>query len=302
MTASQAIGRTLGSDRLFNVITFIVLTVTLILVFYPLYFLVIASVSSPDAVYSGSVWLFPQQFTLEGYERIFADSSILIGYRNSAIYTVVGTVISVALTLTAGYALSRKDLVGRNLFMLFFVITMFFDGGLIPRYLLVRDLGMFNSIWAMVLPNAVGVWNLIIARTFFQITIPEELREAAAIDGASNVQFFVRVVLPLSTPIIAVMVLIHAVGNWNSFFDALIFITREDMYPLQLVLRNILTQSDVTANAAMLTGVTSYADQQRVTELIKYGMIIVASIPLIILYPFLQRYFVKGMMIGAIKG
>jgi putative aldouronate transport system permease protein len=168
--------------------------------------------------------------------------------------------------------------------------------------LLVRDLGMFNTIWAMVLPNAVGVWNLIIARTFFQITIPDELREAAFIDGASNIQFFLRVVLPLSTPIIAVMVLIHAVGNWNSFFDALIFITREDMYPLQLVLRNILTQSDVTANAAMLSGVTSYADQQRVTELIKYGMIIVASVPLIILYPFLQRYFVKGMMIGAIKG
>jgi putative aldouronate transport system permease protein len=186
--------------------------------------------------------------------------------------------------------------------MAFFVFTMFFDGGLIPRYLIVRDLGMLNTVWAMVLPNAVGVWNLIIARTFFQLTIPDELHEAASIDGASNIQFFLRVVLPLSTPIIAVMVLIHAVGNWNAFFDALIFITNEDMYPLQLVLRNILTQSDVTANAAMLSGVTSYADQQRVTELIKFGMIIVASLPLIILYPFLQRYFVKGMMIGAIKG
>lgn len=302
MRIFQPVIRVLAADRTFNVFTFIVLTLTLLLVFYPLYFLVIASVSNPDAVYSGSVWLLPQGLTFEGFNRIFADDSILIGYRNSAIYTLVGTLVSVSLTLTAGYALSRKDLVGRNLIMLFFVVTMFIDGGLIPRYLLIRDLGWFNTIWAMVIPNAVGVWNLIITRTFFQITIPDELREAASIDGASNIQFFIRVVLPLSGPIIAVMVLIHAVGNWNSFFDALIFITREEMYPLQLVLRNILTQSDVTANAAMLTGVTSYADQQRVTELIKYGMIIVASAPMIILYPFLQRYFVKGMMIGAIKG
>jgi putative aldouronate transport system permease protein len=302
MSIAQPIVRTLSSDRIFNVVTFIVLTLTLLLVFYPLYFLVIASVSNPDAVYSGTVWLLPQGLTFEGYNRIFADPSILIGYRNSAIYTILGTLISVTLTLTAGYALSRKDLVGRNFILLFFVLTMFIDGGLIPRYLLVRNLGWLNTIWAMVLPNAVGVFNLIITRTFFEITLPDELREAASIDGASNLQFFIRVVLPLSGPIIAVMVLIHAVGNWNSFFDALIFITREDMYPLQLVLRNILTQSDVTANAAMLTGVTSYADQQRVTELIKYGMIIVASAPMIILYPFLQRYFVKGMMIGAIKG
>jgi putative aldouronate transport system permease protein len=302
MIALRTVRTALVSDRAFNIFSFLLLTFVLIVVFYPLYFLVIASISSPDAVYSGSVWLLPKNITFEGYERIFADPSIMIGYRNSAIYTVLGTIISVSLTLTAGYALSRKDLVGRNVFMVFFVITMFFDGGLIPRYLIVRDLGMFNTIWAMVLPNAVGVFNLIIARTFFQITIPDELREAASIDGASNLKFFLQVVLPLSTPIVAVMVLIHAVGNWNSFFDALIFITNEDMYPLQLVLRNILTQSDVTANAAMLTGVTSYADQQRVTELIKYGMIIVASIPLIVLYPFLQRYFVKGMMIGAIKG
>lgn len=302
MSLSVSIGKVLSSDRTFNVVSFLILTATLLIVFYPLYFLVIASVSSPDAIYSGEVWLLPKDVTLEGYRRIFADKSIVTGYLNSTIYTVVGTAISVGLILPAGYALSRKDLVGRNAFLLFFVATMFFDGGLIPRYLIVRDLGLFNTIWAMVLPNAVGVWNLIITRTFFQITIPEELREAAAIDGASNVQFFVRVVLPLSTPIIAVMVLIHAVGNWNAFFDALIFITKEEMYPLQLVLRNILTQSEVTANAAMLSGVTSYADQQRVTELIKFGMIIVASLPLLILYPFLQRYFVKGMMIGAIKG
>lgn len=302
MNATRAVSRVLISDQAFNIIAFAILTFVLIVVFYPLYFLVIASISSPDAIYSGTVTLLPQQVTFEGYERIFADPSIFTGYRNSAIYTVLGTLISVTLTLTAGYALSRKDLVGRNLFMVFFVVTMFFDGGLIPRYLIVRDLGWINKIWALIIPNAVGVFNLIIARTFFELTIPDELREAASIDGASNIQFFLQIVLPLSTPIVAVMVLIYAVGNWNSFFDALIYITNEDLYPLQLVLRNILTQSDVTANAAMLSGVTSYADQQRVTELIKYGMIIVASLPLIVLYPFLQRYFVKGMLIGAVKG
>lgn len=302
MKAAKTIFKLLSDDTAFNVISFLVLTTALVVVLYPLYFLLIASVSSPDAIYAGEVWLFPKDFTFEGYRRIFADDSILIGYRNSAIYTILGTVISVSMILTAGYALSRKDLRGRNLIMGFFVFTMFFDGGIIPRYLIVRDLGIYNTIWAMVLPNAVGVWNLIIARTFFQMTIPDELHEAASIDGASNLQFFIRVVLPLSTPLIAVMVLIHAVGNWNSFFDALIYLTNENLYPLQLVLRNILTQSQVTANPNMLTGVESYAEQQRVTELIKYAMIVVASLPMLVLYPFLQRYFVKGMMIGAIKG
>lgn len=294
--------RIFTNDTTFNIFNFIVLTTFMVAVLYPLYFLVIASISNPDALYAGQVWLLPKNITFEGYRRIFADDSLLLGYRNSALYTIVGTSISVSLILTAGYALSRKDLIGRNLIMAFFVFTMFFDGGIIPRYLIIRDLGMLNTIWAMVLPGAIGVWNLIIARTFFQMTIPDELLEAASIDGASNLQFFVKVVLPLSTPLIAVMVLIHAVANWNSFFDALIYLTREDMYPLQLVLRNILTQSQVTANPAMLSGVTSYADQQRVTELIKYAMIIVASLPMLILYPFLQKYFVKGMMIGAIKG
>jgi putative aldouronate transport system permease protein len=293
--------RALAGDTTFNVVSFIILTTALVIVLYPLYFLLIASFSSPDAIYSGEIWLLPKELTFEGYKRIFADGTIWTGFRNSAVYTMLGTAISVTLILTAGYALSRKDLVGRNIIMWFFIFTMFFDGGIVPRYLIVRDLGMLNTIWAMVLPNAVGVWNLIIARTFFQMTIPDELRDAASLDGANNLQFFVRVALPLSTPLIAVMVLIHAVGNWNAFFDALIYLTNEGLYPLQLILRNILTQSDVAANAAMLTGVGSYAEQQRVAELIKYGMIIVASIPMIILYPFLQRYFVKGIMIGSIK-
>lgn len=289
-------------DFIFDVVNFLILSISLLVVLYPLYFIVIASISNPDKIYAGEVWLLPKGITLDGYRRIFSDPMIWIGYRNSILYSVLGTAISVSLILTTGYALSRKDLVGRNFFMVLFVTTMFFDGGIIPRYLIVRDLGWLNRIWAVIIPGAVGVWNLIITRTFFQITIPEELREAAFIDGSSNFNFFFKVVLPLSAPIIAVMVLTHIVGNWNAFFDALIYLTSEKLYPLQLVLRNILTQSDVTAQANMLTDIQSYAAQQRVAEMIKYGMIVVASAPMLVLYPFLQKYFVKGMLIGAIKG
>jgi putative aldouronate transport system permease protein len=289
-------------DRIFDIVNIAILSGALLLVLYPLYIVVIASISSPDRIYAGEVWLYPRDITLEGYQRIFRDPSIWLGFRNSALYAILGTAISVALILTGGYALSRKDLYGRNVLTIFFVATLFFDGGLIPRYLLVRDLHMLNTVWAVVLPGAVGVWNLIIARTFFETTIPDELREAAFIDGATNLQFFWKIVLPLSLPLIAVMVLIHVVGNWNAFFDALIYLTDENLYPLQLILRNIVTQSNVAAQSSMLTDIGSYAAQQRVAELIKYGMIVVASAPLLIFYPFLQKYFVKGLTIGAIKG
>jgi putative aldouronate transport system permease protein len=196
--------------------------------------------------------------------------------------------------------LSRKDFVGRSVFMWFFMFTMFFGGGLIPTYLLIKDLNMINTIWALVVPGAAGVFNIIIVRTFFQSTIPDEMREAAFIDGCSNTRFFLGMVLPLSKPIIAVMVLYHVVGFWNGFFDAMIYLNEETKFPLQLVLRNILVQNQV--NSSMMIDVESYAAKLRVTELIKYGVIIIASLPLLILYPFLQRYFVKGVMIGSIKG
>ena len=289
-------------EIIFDIVNVILLSTAFLLVLYPLYFVVIASLSNPDRIWSGEVWLIPRDITIDGYRRIFRDPAIWIGFRNSALYTVVGTAISVSLILTAGYALSRKELPGRNLITIIFIITMFFDGGIIPRYLVVRDLHMLNTMWAVVLPGAVGVWNLIIARTFFQSTIPPEMREAASIDGANEFQYFLRVVIPLSAPLVAVMVLTHVVGNWNAFFDALIHLTDEDKYPLQLVLRNILTQGNVAAQAAMLTDVASYAAQQRVGEIIKYGMIVIASAPLLILYPFLQRYFERGLMVGAIKG
>ena len=231
--------------------------------------------------------------------RIFSYESLFVGYKNTILYTLVGTAINVVLTVTAGYALSRKELVGRNVMMMGVMFTMIFSGGMIPTYLLVRQLGLYNTMWALILPGAVSTWNLIVCRTFFQQTIPDELREAADLDGCGDVAFFLRVVLPLSSSIIAVMVLFYAVSHWNSYYNALIYLSSTSKYPLQLVLRNILI---VNTMDDMVNDVATQAAQQRMGDLIKYGMIIVSSLPLLILYPFLQKYFVKGVMIGAIKG
>ncbi|NUP73187.1 MAG: carbohydrate ABC transporter permease, partial [Sinomonas sp.] len=220
------------SDPLFNTAAVVVLLCVIAAVVYPLYFILIASVSDPNAVYEGKVWLLPFGLTLEGYQRIFADPKVWSGLQNTLLYTVLGTAISVSAILSGGYALSRRDMAGRKLLMLVFVITMFFDGGLITKYLVVRDLGLMNTVWAVVLPGAVGVWNLIIARSFFEHTVPEELREAAQMDGASDFRFFFQVALPVSKPLIMLMVMIHVVANWNSFFDALIFLNDDSKYPL----------------------------------------------------------------------
>ncbi|PVZ55970.1 carbohydrate ABC transporter permease [Arthrobacter sp. H-02-3] len=288
-------------DRAFNIAATAILLLSILAVVYPLYFIVIASVSDPNAIYEGKVWLFPSGVTLEGYQRIFADSRIWNGLGNTVIYTVLGTAISVTTILCGAYALSRKDMPGRKILMLLFVITMFFDGGLITKYLVVRDLGMLNTVWAVVLPGAVGVWNLIIARSFFEHTIPNELREAAQMDGATDFKFFFKMVLPLSKPLIMLMVMIHVVAQWNSFFDALIFLNDDSKYPLQLVLRNILIQSDVSSTGTTGGDIQSYAAAQRIAELTKYAMIVVSSLPLMIALPFMQKHFTKGAMIGAVK-
>ncbi|MEH7548212.1 carbohydrate ABC transporter permease [Neobacillus vireti] len=287
-------------DKIFDTINFIFLTLICLAVLYPLYFVVIASISNPDLVYNGSVWLLPKEITFEGYKRIFSDSKIWLGYKNTIIYTVLGTAVQLSLTLMAAYALSRKDLYGKSFFMLMILFTMFFSGGLIPTYLVVKDLGMLNTMWAMIIPKAIAVWNLIVARSFFESSIPNELLEAGKIDGCSNTRFFLKIVLPLSKPIIAVMVLFYAVGNWNSYFDALIYLNDESLYPLQLILRNILIQNQLSVQ--MLSDLDNLAAQQHVGEIIKYGVIIVAAIPLLIVYPFVQKYFVKGVLIGGVKG
>jgi len=287
------------ADKAFDIMDYVLLTIAFLLVAYPLYFVIIASVSDPIAVYEGRVVLYPIKPTLEGYARIFSYESLFVGYKNTILYTLVGTAINVVLTVTAGYALSRKELVGRNVMMMGVMFTMIFSGGMIPTYLLVRQLGLYNTMWALILPGAVSTWNLIVCRTFFQQTIPDELREAADLDGCGDVAFFLRVVLPLSSSIIAVMVLFYAVSHWNSYYNALIYLSSTSKYPLQLVLRNILI---VNTMDDMVNDVATQAAQQRMGDLIKYGMIIVSSLPLLILYPFLQKYFVKGVMIGAIKG
>lgn len=289
------------ADSAFNIAAVTILSLSIIAVVYPLYFIVIASISDPNAVYEGKVWLFPSGVTLEGYERIFADSRIWNGLGNTVIYTLLGSAISVTTILFGAYALSRKDMPGRKILMLLFVVTMFFDGGLITKYLVVRDLGMLDTVWAVVLPGAVGVWNLIIARSFFENTIPEELREAAQMDGANDFTFFFKMVLPLSKPLIMLMIMVHVVAHWNSFFDALIFLNDDTKYPLQLVLRNILIQSDVSSAGTTGGDIESYAAAQRIGELTKYAMIVVSSLPLMIALPFMQKHFTKGTMIGAVK-
>ncbi|WP_284645160.1 carbohydrate ABC transporter permease [Paenibacillus silviterrae] len=288
------------TDRLFDLVNYSVLSLVFIIVLYPLYFVIIASISDPTFVNSGQITLLPKGITFDGYARIFQDDSILNGYGNSIVYTVVGTAISLLFTLPAAYALSRKDMDGRNLIMYLVTFTMFFSGGLIPTFLLVKKLGILNSMWALILPVAVGPWNLIIARSFFQSTIPDELREAAQIDGCDDMTFFAQIVLPLSAALITILLLFYAVGYWNAYFNALIYIKDKDLYPLQLVLRNILIVNEISPD--MMLDVEQASKQQAIAGLIRYGVIIVAALPLLIVYPFLQRYFVKGVMIGAVKG
>ena len=287
------------ADRVFDVMNYVILTICLLIVAYPLYFIVIASISDPVDVNAGKVFLYPVKVTLDGYRRILEYDSFFTGYRNTLMYTLVGTTVNMALTVPAAYALSRKDLVGRNFFMMLITFTMIFSGGLMPTYLLVRDLNMLDTTWALVVPVAVSAWNMIVARTFFQQTIPDDLLEAAQLDGATNVQFFARIVLPLSKPIIAVLILFYAVSHWNSYSNALYYLRTTGKYPLQLVLRSILFENSMND---MVDDAANLAAQMRLGDLIKYGVIIASSLPLLILYPFLQRYFIQGIMIGAVKG
>jgi putative aldouronate transport system permease protein len=286
----------------FNYI-FVILSVAIVL--YPLIYIISASISNPQAVNSGEMWLFPKGFTMEGYKTILQNNSIWRGYLNTIYYTVLGTSINLIVTLPAAYALSRPDFYGHKTFTTFMLITMFVSGGLIPSYLLVKNLHMLNTVWALVLPGAVSVYNIVVTRTFFQTTIPREMEEAAIIDGCSDFKLFFKIILPLSTPIIAVMALFYGVGHWNSYFSALIYLSDKSMYPLQMVLREILVLNDMSSTPT--GGMTAemaelmYSKQQ-LAAIIKYGVMIVSTLPIIVVYPFLQKYFVKGMMVGSVKG
>lgn len=287
------------SDKAFQITLYIIAVIILFIVLYPLYFVVIASFSDPSAVAGGQVWLLPKGFTLDGYQELFRHNEIWIGYANTILYTVVGTLIGLIVNIFAAYALSRKDLVGRKFFNLMFIFTMFFNGGLIPTFLTIKDFNLYNTFWVMVLPFSVSVYNIIVARTFFQNSIPSDLNDAAKIDGCGNLYYFFKIVLPLSKAILAVIALWTAVGMWNSYFNALIYLKDATRYPLQLILRNIL----ITNNLQMSFG-SGEAMQiaLRLSNLMRYSVIIVSTVPIMCFYPFVQKHFNQGVMIGAVKG
>ena len=287
-----------AGDKVFDIVNTLLLVFIFLIILYPLYYVVIASFSDPDLVLTGKIFLLPKGFQLDSYKKVFSNSEVMNGYMHTIMYAAVGTCINLAVTLTAGYALSRPDLRGRKGFTLFFVFTMFFGGGTVPTYMLVRNLHLINTFWAMVIPNAMSVWNLILCRNFFESNIPKELLEVSQIDGCRNDYFFFRIVLPLSKALIAVMVLFYAVGHWNSYMQPLLYLSDRSRYPLQLVLKNILISSQPDAS---LAGMTDRAEMYKQTEMLKYALVVVSSVPMIVLYPFVQKYFVQGMMIGAVK-
>ncbi|MFD0711556.1 carbohydrate ABC transporter permease [Paenibacillus sp. GCM10027626] len=288
------------SDRLFIAGIYLFLTIVLLIVLIPLLYILSASFSSPQAVVTGKVTLWPIDFTLAGYKAVFNNPQIGTGFLNSLFYTIVGTIINVSLTIMLAYPLARKTFYGRNLIMIVLVLTMMFEGGLIPTYLVVKELGLIDTRLALLLPGALAVFQVIIARTFFQTTIPDELAEAAELDGCSDLRFISSIVLPLSKPIIAVMTLMYAVGHWNAYFDALIYLRSPDIFPLQIILRNILILN--TVDASMVANVDQLMVQQGLKDLLKYSLIVVSSAPVLMIYPFVQRHFVKGVMIGSLKG
>lgn len=290
------------SDRLFDICNKIVVWFFILVISYPLIYIISASISNPQYVNSGEMWLFPKDITFEGFKRVFQNSEIWLGYRNTIFYTLLGTFINLAVTLPMAYALSRSDLIGKKFIMYALVFTMFFEGGLIPTYLLVRDLGMIDTVWAMILPNAAAMWNIIVTMTFFKVSIPRGLEEAAEIDGASQIRTFFQIVLPLSAPIIAVMALFYGVSHWNQYFNALIYLQDRELFPLQLFLREILVQQQLTTELMQQAGTAeALSEHAKIADIIKYAVMIVSAAPLLIVYPFLQRFFIKGVMIGSLK-
>lgn len=286
-------------DFIFDSVLIIISVLIIFVIAYPLYFIIIASFSQPEAVLGGKIRFLPIGFNVESYKMVLEERKVWIGYRNTMLYTVLGTCINLVITTLAAYPLSRKDMPFRGKLTFVASFTMLFGGGMIPVYLVVRSLGIVDSIWAMVLPNALATYNMLVMKNYFQSSIPEELQEAAAIDGCDHFRVLLRVVLPLSAPILAVITLFYAVGHWNAFFNAIIYLRNQDLYPLQIVLRDILLQNSLEAVGGDMTGM--YEKVMR-GETMKYALIIVASLPVIIMYPFVQKYFVKGIMVGAIKG
>lgn len=294
MTVKRSTG-----DKVFDIVNYTFLIFLTLIVLYPLVYVLSASFSSPYAVTSGQVWLFPKDVSLVGYETVFKDPNIVSGFFYAVYRTVLGTLIGVVMTMMAAYPLSVRDFAGRGVFMKLLTFTMMFGGGLIPSFLNINELGLYGTYWALVIPGAVGVYNVIVTRTFIQSTIPYDLYESASLDGCSDLGYFLKVVIPLSKPILAVLTMYVAVGHWNDYFNAMIYL-KSDNYPLQVVLRNIILMNQI--DPENMADVDTMMKMQGLAELLKYSLIVISSVPMLILYPFIQKHFVKGVMIGAIKG
>ena len=287
-------------DKIFIILIYILLAAIMLVVFLPLVYIVSASLSDPQAVISNEVWFLPVRPTLRGYQAVFKNRNILTGFANSFYYMIVGTLVNIVMTVMCAYPLSRKEFTARNKVAMIFVFTMYFSGGLIPTYMLVNSLGLVNTRWSMIIPSAMSTYNMIICRTYFVNSIPDELYEAGQLDGCTPFKYLLRVVVPLSKPILAVLVLYYGVTKWNSYFDAMIYLKSQTMVPLQIVLRDILILNQV--DYTMISDASAIAAQRGLTDLLKYSTIVVASLPVLCIYPFVQKYFVKGVMIGAVKG
>jgi putative aldouronate transport system permease protein len=304
MTVKQTnkIRKNSTADMVYIVITEVILWFMLVIILIPLVYIVSSSFSSPEAVGNGWVYLWPVDFSLKGYAAVFTTEKVWIGFRNSIFYTVVGTFINIVVTMLAAYPLSRRDLKGRGVVTVIFTFTMLFSGGMIPTYLLVRDLGMINTVWAMLIPGAMSVYNVIIARTYIQSSIPFDLYESASLDGCTDDRYLISVVLPLAKPIIAVLVLWYAVGHWNQYFNAMIYLRDSNLLPLQIVLRNFLIVEDMNDSSLATMSMEEYMDKLYLKNLYQYSLIVIASAPVMMLYPFIQKHFVKGIMLGSLKG
>lgn len=278
-----------------------ILVVVALVAFYPLYLVLICSFSDPTYISSGDVWILPRGINFDAYKILLDTKEIWVGYRNSLFYTVVGTTLQMIVTTAAGFAVSRKTLPGRRFLMLFFLFPMYFSGGMIPTYLVIKDMGMINTVWSLIVPVMVGYYNLILARNYFENSIPEELYESASVDGASIVRYFFQFAIPLAVPVLAVMTLNFALGHWNKYFDAMIYISDDSIQTLQVFIKRITMQATSSLDGGV-TSAEAVIEQIRQTQLLKYAVVIVSTVPMIMLYPFIQKYFVQGIMMGAVKG
>ncbi|MDR0554912.1 MAG: carbohydrate ABC transporter permease [Treponema sp.] len=292
--------RDTAGDRAFLAFVYVMLSFILVIVLFPLIYIVSASFSSPQAVVSGEVWLWPVRPTLRGYEAVFKNPKLMTGFFNSFYYMILGTVVNLVVTLLCAFPLTRKQFKARNIVAGLMVFTMYFSGGLVPTYMVVKNLGLVDTRLAMIIPGAMSVWNMILCRTYISSTIPEALYESATMDGCAPLRFLIKIVMPLSTPILAVLALYYGIAHWNTYFNALIYLNRTELVPLQIVLREVLVLNRV--DPTMIADARELAAKQGLIDLLKYSVIVVASVPVMVIYPFVQKYFVRGVMIGAVKG